>query len=325
MKTAVFLSLILLASCATPPPPATGGGDVAFDAMVARATEQAANDAIAATATAQDSQRATAAALVHVEATRAAIIATQTASPIETQQAVAIIVTQQAQATAASHAQSLEAIAIASFATREAGDTIATRAVQNLEIGAKAKNARRWEWVKDIGAGIFLFILFGGAIIMGKIQLFKHRSVFTTNGEPIVINGDWLTEDDPPMLPAPRVLPFTPHRGQTQTIEMEEPAFPLTRPNGRAVIYNFTDADIHALKLNLLTGDHGFRRVKSDKGRGMDELIGLSNGDKYRSILAAMKANGWLCSVGNASQWTNDGAIDVLGLEALPPQNHAGE
>ena len=317
--SAAILTLILLASCATPPPPSGSNGDPSNAAWLAQGTADAAGRVL------RDAEIATAAAMataaeMNVKSTRQAqTVATMTAVPMQT------VAAQQAQR-ASDLVNDENQIHLNAIATRQTINTNATRAAVQLAIDEETADDKRRDIFLNTSAVVFFLIIASGWVSYLRIQLFTKRTIIANNGDPIAINGREIEYEDepaPPPTPVKRSVPFKPRTQEVQPIEMTGESFPLTEPNGRAIVYTFDHHDLHSMRLNVERGDVGFRREKSDKGVGMDELIKLTNANKYKSILSAMKANGWVESVGVGSRWTSKGLRDVLGIEPPPQQNPA--
>jgi len=318
MKPAVLI-LLLLASCATPAPPSATGGAV-MDGLQAAATQTTIATTAQAAPIMTAAARATAGSMADSATRQAGIVATMTAVPMQTEQA-------RNAERAASIANAENQIKLDAIATRETLKTIATRGALQLAADEAEYNATRRDIVKTALWVAFFAFFFVGSVVLFKILLFKNRTILTANGEPIVINGDWLMDEEPEplQLPAPRIIPFTPTNGETVAINAERESIALTRKNGRAITYTFTGANLDAMENNIIAGDFGFRRSTSTSGRGMDELIGLSNGDLYNSILAVMKERGWVRTSGNGNKWTHYGVRELLDMDGLPQQSEAGE
>ncbi len=325
--SAALITLILLASCATPPPPATNGGAVMEGLMAAATQTTIATTAQAApimTAAAQ----ATEGAMADNATRQAGIVATQTASPMQTAAAMSIIATQQAQATAQKQAATLEQVAINAAEMEQQAKTRATVAALNLDIANAHKNAQRWEWVKDIFAGLVLGVFAFGSFALIKIQLFTRRTIMTANGDPIVINGDWIAEDEPetPPLMIPAAVEYVPintRNGGTETIEKQRRGFCLQDVDGNDV-HTFSGKALQAMENNITKkGDYGFRRNSSASGAGMGELADINNGELYGKITKAMVGRAWLYYNGQSHTWTNLGAYMMLKIDLPPQQNTA--
>ncbi len=317
--SALIPLLILLAACATPPPPSGSNGDPSNAAWLAQGTADAAGrvlrDADIATAAAM----ATAAEMNSDSTRQAQTVATMTAVPMQTMAA------EQVQR-ASDLVNDENQIHLNAIATRQTDNTLSMRAANRLaEDEAAADATRRDYFLNAAGIVFFLFIVSGWGAML-KIQLHTKRTHFNSRGELEVLNGKPVYEEEepaPPPAPVKRAVPFRPRSGDAQTVEMGGEPFPLTRPNGRAIIHTFTHNNLHSMRLNIEHGDFGFRRKSSAAGAGMNELIGLSDGDKYQAILDAMKENGWVRTSGTGNKWTQYGAREVLGLEGLPQQNSA--
>lgn len=300
MKIVVFFLIILIgfAACASLPT-----DEPAMAAMAAQATSTAATVAVAGSV-------ATMQAVVDANETRAAAGARATIAA----QAVAV-------QTAESVRQTKEQIEAAAYGTRTAYETAATvTAVHTASTIAIADQARR-AWVYDVLAvvGIIFLTGLGWAVVA---HLFKTaRTVRDGDGDVIAYGSAIFLPSETAVVSEPthnnRHVRHNTARASSGVPVYRRP-FRLTNIQTGHAVYEFTGAQLDALEMNVQAGDRGFRRETSTNGKGMDALLGLTNGRMFSLILNAMKGRKWVEEKGGRHYWTRLGMIDMLHMNALP-------